>query len=177
MTWLVVASPCALVISTPASILSAIANGACRGILFKGGVHLEQTAQLKVVAFDKTRTIITDSPTLTEVVPFAHISEDELLRLAAATGPAQSTAVHCDRSGGEARGLALPLATDFQSIPGQGVEANVDDGRSGSEMSGFQRTEGAHPQDLLQRARELEARANSDVGQCQRELAWSTGGG
>ncbi|MEP7288015.1 MAG: heavy metal translocating P-type ATPase [Chloroflexota bacterium] len=70
MVLMTVASPCALVISTPASILSAIANGARRGILFKGGVHLEQMATIKVIAFDKTGTITTGRPAVTEVVTY-----------------------------------------------------------------------------------------------------------
>ncbi|MCC7358553.1 MAG: cadmium-translocating P-type ATPase [Anaerolineales bacterium] len=126
MTWLVVASPCALVISTPASILSAIANGARRGILFKGGVHLEQTAELKVVAFDKTGTLTQGRPALTEVAAYAGAPADELLALAAAVElrsehPLGAAVVRA----AEARKLALPLATDFKAIPGQGVEARV----------------------------------------------------
>jgi Zn2+/Cd2+-exporting ATPase len=84
MTWLVVASPCALVISTPASILAAIASGARRGVLFKGGVHLEQTAGIKAIAFDKTGTLTTGTPSLTAVLPLNDISENDLLKFAAA---------------------------------------------------------------------------------------------
>jgi Zn2+/Cd2+-exporting ATPase len=127
MTWLVVASPCALVISTPASILSAIANGARRGILFKGGVHLEQSANIKVVAFDKTGTLTNGTPTLASIYPRPGVKEAELLRLAAATEsrsehPLAAAIVQAAHS----RGLALPPANDFQAIPGQGVEANVE---------------------------------------------------
>src|SRR5262249_60176861 len=84
MVLMTVASPCALVISTPASILSAIANAARRGILFKGGAHLEQMATIKAIAFDKTGTITTGRPAVTDVLPYGNASRDELLRLTAA---------------------------------------------------------------------------------------------
>jgi Cd2+/Zn2+-exporting ATPase len=127
MTWLVVASPCALVISTPASILSAIANGARRGILFKGGVHLEQTANIRVVAFDKTGTLTTGTPTLTQVIPLNGASADELLRLAAAVeARSEHPLASAILKAAEERRLGLPTATDFKAIPGQGVEAVVE---------------------------------------------------
>jgi Zn2+/Cd2+-exporting ATPase len=127
MTWLVVASPCALVISTPASILSAIANGARNGILFKGGVHLEKTATLKVLAFDKTGTLTSGTPTLTSLYTFSDMKEDELLCLAAALEsrsehPLAKAIVQAAHS----RNLKLPPSMEFRAIPGQGIEGIVD---------------------------------------------------
>ncbi len=162
MTWLVVASPCALVISTPASIRSAIANVARRGVLFKGGVHLKKTAGLKVIAFDKTGTLTTGTPELNAILPKGGISEDDLLRLAAA---AESRSEHPPASAivkaAEVHGLELPNATEFQAIPGQGVEANVE-GHSvwiGNERM-FNERRVRIPQDLVGRVRNLE-----DTGQ------------
>ncbi len=158
MTWLVVASPCALVISTPASILSAIANGARRGVLFKGGAHLEQTAGLKVVAFDKTGTLTTGTPTVVALRTFDGISEQDLLRLA---GAAEARSEHPLASAvvkaAETHSLALPTATEFQAIPGQGVEANVD-GRTlwiGNERL-FNERRIRVPSDILVQVREME---------------------
>jgi Cd2+/Zn2+-exporting ATPase len=127
MTWLVVASPCALVISTPASILSAIANGARRGILFKGGVHLEQAAALKVVAFDKTGTLTVSRPVLNEIVPHAHHTADELLTVAAAVEarsehPLGAAIVRA----AEQRKLTVPAVAGSRAIPGQGIAAELD---------------------------------------------------
>jgi Zn2+/Cd2+-exporting ATPase len=127
MTWLVVASPCALVISTPASILSAIANGARNGVLFKGGVHLEKTATLKVLAFDKTGTLTSGTPALTGLHSFSSMKEDEILRLAAALEsrsehPLATAIVQAAHT----RTLSLPPSMEFRAIPGQGVEGVVE---------------------------------------------------
>lgn len=140
ITVMVVASPCALVISTPAAILSAIANGARRGILFKGGAHLEEAARLEVIAFDKTGTLTMGKPAVTDVtiIPltaFAHATasravrrdqENILLALAAAVEsksehPLARAIVETARH----RGLTIPSATNFASTPGQGVRAHV----------------------------------------------------
>ena len=127
MTWLVVASPCALVISTPASILSAIANGARHGVLFKGGVHLEKTATLKVLAFDKTGTLTTGAPTLTALHTFGRIDGDELLRLVASLeSRSEHPLARAIVQAAHARTLSLPPSTNFRAIPGQGVEGVVE---------------------------------------------------
>ncbi len=83
MTLLVVASPCALVIATPATILSAIANAARNGILFKGGRFLEGLGRIRVIAFDKTGTLTHGRFEVTDVVPLGGATEETLLQLAA----------------------------------------------------------------------------------------------
>ncbi len=158
MTWLVVASPCALVISTPASILSAIANGARQGILFKGGIHMERTAELQVVAFDKTGTLTRGEPVLTDLLPWGDTAPESLLRLAAA---AESRSEHPLAASivqeAERRGLAYPAANAFQAITGQGVEASVE-GKSvwlGNERM-FAERRVALPQALREQVKALE---------------------
>lgn len=135
MTVMVVASPCALVISTPATVLSAIGGAARRGILIKGGSHLERAADIEIVAIDKTGTLTAGRPSLTEMITASGVHAvsrdlpDEVLRLlsAAAALEAKSehplataivrTAAACD--------LPVLTATDFQSVTGRGAEATV----------------------------------------------------
>jgi Cd2+/Zn2+-exporting ATPase len=127
MTLLVVASPCALVISTPASILSAIANGARHGVLFKGGVHLEKAATVKVLAFDKTGTLTTGTPEVTAVVPLAGQDEHELLRISAALeSRSEHPLARSIVAAAHARDIELPSSSEFRAIPGQGAEAHVE---------------------------------------------------
>jgi Zn2+/Cd2+-exporting ATPase len=132
MTLLVVASPCALIISTPSAILSGIANGARHGILFKGGAFLDLAGTVDTIAFDKTGTLTVGRPTLADAVAGAELRSgtngdpertDELLRLAAAVEVTSEH--HLARAVVEAataRGLDLPRVHDFNSLPGIGVE-------------------------------------------------------
>ncbi len=127
MTLLVVASPCALIISTPASVLSAIAAGARGGVLFKGGVYLEKVASVTVVAFDKTGTLTHGKPKVTDLHPLNNYGEAELLRLA---GSAELLSEHhvgraiMERA--QALEIELETPTEFYSIAGHGIQAHFD---------------------------------------------------
>lgn len=135
MTVMVAASPCALIISTPASILSAIGNGARRGILFKGGVYVEQAAGIKVVAFDKTGTLTEGKPHVTDVKVTAtqtpglwYGTEDELLALAAAVEfKSEHALAQATVKAAHDRNLELSEAMAFQAATGKGVRGLVDD--------------------------------------------------
>jgi Cd2+/Zn2+-exporting ATPase len=122
-----VASPCALIISTPASILSAIGGAARRGVLFKGGAHLERTAAVRVVAFDKTGTLTEGKPRVTDIVTDdASLSVDLLLQLAASVeAKSEHPLAHAIVEETRQRGLRFFDATDFQSVSGKGASATV----------------------------------------------------
>jgi len=127
MTLLVVASPCALIISTPASVLSAIAAGARGGVLFKGGAYLEKVASVSIVAFDKTGTLTHGKPQVTDLHPLNDYSEEELLRLA---GSAELLSEHhigraiIERA--ETLAIQLETPAEFYSVPGHGIQAHFD---------------------------------------------------
>ncbi len=128
ITLLVVASPCALVISTPASTLSGLANAARNGILFKGSAALEEIGETRTIAFDKTGTLTLGKPALTDVVSLAAgWSEGRLLRLAASAERLSEhhTAAAIVRGAGE-RGVPLEEAVAFRAFPGKGIHAQVD---------------------------------------------------
>jgi Zn2+/Cd2+-exporting ATPase len=130
MVLLVVASPCALVVSTPAAILSAIAGAARQGILFKGGVYLENMAEVTVAVFDKTGTLTTGRPGVTDLICArdapAGFDRQQLLAQAAAleSRSEHPLAREIGRAAAEA-GAAVPAMTGFVSLPGRGVHARL----------------------------------------------------
>jgi Cd2+/Zn2+-exporting ATPase len=127
MVLMTVASPCALIISTPSAFLAAIAAAARRGVLFKGGAYLEGLAAVKAVAFDKTGTLTRGRPAVTDVLTFNGITEAELLALAAAAeARSEHPLAKAIVRAAEEQGLALAPAEDFQATPGRGIEAVID---------------------------------------------------
>jgi Cd2+/Zn2+-exporting ATPase len=124
---LVISCPCALVISTPVSIVSALAAAARRGVLIKGGAHLERTAKVRCIAFDKTGTLTRGRPEVVDLLPLNGAGTLDILRTAAAL---ESRSEHPI---GEAivrravsEGFVPPVGDAFQSLPGLGAEARVD---------------------------------------------------
>ena len=149
---LVISCPCALVISTPVSIVSALSAAARNGVLVKGGVHLERLASVRVVAFDKTGTLTRGELHVAGIIALDAHPPREVLRYAAAVEArsehpmAAAIVAHA-----RANGVDLPPARDFGSISGMGAEAEIDGARVaiGSER--------------LFRGRGLEAPADSDA--------------
>lgn len=121
---LVIACPCALVISTPVTVVSGLTAAARRGILIKGGVHLENGRKLKVVALDKTGTITEGKPRVTDVQPIGGATKEEVLRIAASLDVLSqhpvALAVVAAWSG-ERAGVE-----NFKSLTGRGVEGRID---------------------------------------------------
>ena len=145
LVMLVIACPCALVISTPVTVVSGLAAAARRGILVKGGVYLEAGRKLKVIALDKTGTLTYGKPEVTDVVPLNGQSPKMLLQLAASldapsehpvasaivaawTGADRTAAGSAapDRLDAVARSGELLPVEEFEAITGRGVRGRID---------------------------------------------------
>ncbi len=124
---LVIACPCALVISTPVSIVSGLTAMARLGVLIKGGVFLEEIGKLKALAVDKTGTITEGKPRVQKVIPWNGKSEEEILRVAAAIDThsehplAQAVVKYA-----EEKKIQFPRSENYQSKTGRGAEAQID---------------------------------------------------
>jgi Cd2+/Zn2+-exporting ATPase len=146
---LVIACPCALVISTPVTVVSGLATAARLGILVKGGVYLEEGRRLRVIALDKTGTITKGKPAVTDIVAFDGESKDRVLQLAASLdapsehpvasaivaawtgadvtepGLQEDGHVATERAETVEKSRELFPVSDFQSITGRGVQASI----------------------------------------------------
>ncbi|MGW7074987.1 heavy metal translocating P-type ATPase [Streptomyces sp. NPDC054866] len=128
MTFMIVASPCAVVLATMPPLLSAIANAGRHGVLVKSAVVMERLGQVDAVALDKTGTLTEGTPRVTAVhaLPGSGLTDDTLLTLAAAAEHrSEHPLARAVVSAARARGLEIPAVADFASAPGVGVSATV----------------------------------------------------
>lgn len=125
LVMLVIACPCALVLSTPVTIMSGLAAAARHGILIKGGVFLEVGRKLAWLAFDKTGTLTHGKPVLTDVVPLDGDATVDIVRIAASLAARSDHPVSRAVAGQRCDG-GLFEVTDFAAIPGHGVRGSID---------------------------------------------------
>jgi Cd2+/Zn2+-exporting ATPase len=124
---LVIACPCALVISTPVSIVAALTSAARQGVLIKGGLYIETPAKLKAIALDKTGTLTEGRPTVKEVIPFSGHTEAELIRIAAAIeARSEHPLARAVTSYAKSAGVEFQPVEDFQVLKGKGATAVLD---------------------------------------------------
>ncbi|MGY3893186.1 zinc/cadmium/mercury/lead-transporting ATPase [Aeromonas enterica] len=124
---LLIGCPCALVISTPAAVTSALAAATRQGALIKGGAALERLAHIDTVAFDKTGTLTLGKPQLTELVSLNGRPEAELLALAAAIEQgSHHPLARAVVARAHEQGLSLAPSSDLRALPGMGVEGRID---------------------------------------------------
>ncbi|MGC9376700.1 heavy metal translocating P-type ATPase [Streptomyces sp. MH13] len=129
MTFMIVASPCAVVLATMPPLLSAIANAGRHGVLVKSAVAMERLGEIDAAALDKTGTLTEGTPEVTAVrpLPGSGLDEDALLALAAAAEhPSEHPLARAIVAAARARGLDIASAQDFSATPGHGVTATVD---------------------------------------------------
>lgn len=126
---LVVACPCALVISTPVTILSGLSSSARNGVLLKGGRYLEEIGRVSAIAFDKTGTLTLGRPAVTEVIPLNSLSRKDILHLAALIETKSEhplAAAVLEKAGEESLVLDTAAYEEFEALTGRGVRAAID---------------------------------------------------
>lgn len=123
---LIISCPCALVISTPVSIVSAIGSAAKKGVLIKGGAYLEEAGRISIVAMDKTGTLTCGRPAVTGVISCGDKTPEEVLKIASAVESfSEHPLARAIVSKARKEGLKVPPAGDFNSLSGKGAVAEV----------------------------------------------------
>jgi len=122
---LVISCPCALVISTPVSIVAAIGNASRQGILIKGGVYLEQMSKIKAIAIDKTGTLTYGRPTVTDIIPLQTMDSHDIVVLAASIEKySEHPIAHAIVN--KVNPLELKPITNFKALVSKGATADID---------------------------------------------------
>ncbi len=125
ITLLVIACPCALVISTPISIYAAIGNASSKGALVKGGKYIEAVGQIKAIAMDKTRTLTYGKPKVTDVIPFGETTREHLLACAAGIETySEHPLAQAIVTAANVENLGIHRVENFQAVLGKGAKAD-----------------------------------------------------
>lgn len=157
---LIIACPCALVISTPVSIIAALTSAARHGILIKGGIYLEEVGQIKALALDKTGTLTYGHPEVQQIVPLGGLTKEELLeRAAALEQPSQHPLARAILRKAEADNIPFARAENFQAIKGKGAKATYKGQLFWIGSHRFMHEQGQETQEVHEKALALE-----DVG-------------
>ncbi len=123
LTLLIISCPCALVISTPVAIFSAIGNATEKGVVIKGGRFLEEMGKVKAIAFDKTRTLTKGEPAVSDVIPFNNFTEQEVVACAAGMETfSEHPIARSIVAKAEDQNVELHPFEDFRSFPGKGLK-------------------------------------------------------
>ena len=127
---LVVSCPCALVISTPVSIVAALAGAARKGVLIKGGAHLERAGRVRCIAFDKTGTLTRGTPEVVDVIALDGTSASAVVALAASVEQrSEHPIAHAILQYADASRISVPAGSDVIALAGRGAEGRVDGAR------------------------------------------------
>ncbi|XNY09556.1 heavy metal translocating P-type ATPase (plasmid) [Sinorhizobium meliloti] len=170
---LVIACPCALVISTPVTIVAALAGAAKQGVLVKGGIHLETPAHLKAIAMDKTGTLTEGRPQVVEIVPLGDRSPEEVVRLAAALeARSEHPIAHAIVTKATELKIAAQPAEAVQAITGRGLIGRV----AGREMwlgsRRYLEERGVNAAEVLERADSLSSAGRTIVAVGDDQEVW-----
>jgi Cd2+/Zn2+-exporting ATPase len=161
---LVIACPCALVISTPVSVVAGLAAAARAGVLIKGGGHLEAPAGFEAIAFDKTGTLTHGSPAVQKIISLnGHTDEEVLARAAALEVDSSHPLALAVLAAAEARGVAFERATSVKLLPGRGSEGVVAGRRFWVGSHRLMEEQGAEAPEFHRLAEELEDSGHSLV--------------
>ena len=161
---LVISCPCALGLATPVAIMVGNGMGAKNGILFKTAASLEAAGRTQIVALDKTGTITSGEPKVTDILPAAGVSENELLTLAAALErKSEHPLAKAVLAYTEERNLNAPDVSDFAALPGNGLAAKLDGVEVFGGNASFIGTKVAVPAELQEKAAALSAQGKTPL--------------